>query len=91
MRFRYLASFDRSFKKLSAERRQRVRSALETFLDFYQTGIRPAGLGLKKLRRNFWEIRADLDTRVIFLLEKDCVTFVLVGDHDDIRRFLREA
>ena len=91
MKFRYLGSFDRSFRKLPAERRQRVRAALETFLDFYQTGIRPAGLGLKKLRRNFWEIRADLDTRVIFLLEKDCVTFVLVGDHDDIRRFLREA
>ena len=91
MRFRYLASFDRSFKKLSAERKDRVRAALESFLDFYRTGIRPAGLGLKKLRKDFWEIRADLDTRVVFLLEKDCVTFVLVGDHDEIRRYLREA
>ena len=90
MRFRYLGSFDRSFRKLSAERREKVAEAVEAFLDFYGTGIRPSGLGLKKLRNDFWEIRADLSTRIIFLLEKDCVTFALAGDHEEIRRFLRE-
>jgi mRNA-degrading endonuclease YafQ of YafQ-DinJ toxin-antitoxin module len=91
MRFRYLGSFDRSFRKLSAERRKRVAEGVEAFLDFYRTGIRPPGLGLKKLRKDFWEIRADSDTRIIFVTQKDCVTFALVGNHDEIRRFLRET
>jgi len=91
MRFRYLGSFDRSFRKLSAERRKKVAEAVGAFLDFYRTGIRPSGLGLKKLRNDFWEIRADLSTRIIFQLEKDCVTFALAGDHEEIRQFLREG
>ena len=90
MRFRYFASFDRSFKKLSPERRLKVAEAIEVFLDFCETGIRPSGLGLKKLHKDFWEIRDGLYTRVIFLLEKECVSFVLVGSHDEIRRFLRK-
>jgi hypothetical protein len=53
--------------------------------------MRPAGLGLKKLHKSFWEIRADLETRILFQVEKDRVTFVIVGNHDEIRRFLSRA
>jgi mRNA-degrading endonuclease RelE of RelBE toxin-antitoxin system len=91
MRFRYVGSFDRCFKKLPPERKQKVREAIETFLDYYSTGMRPAGLGLKKLHKSFWEIRADLETRILFQVEKDRVTFVIVGNHDEIRRFLSRA
>lgn len=90
MRFRYLASFDRSFKRLSREKRAKVRTALEGFLGFYENGTRPAGLGLKKLRGCYWEIRAGLHIRIIFLVKRDLVTFVLAGTHNDIKQFLRK-
>ncbi|MEK7449289.1 MAG: hypothetical protein AAB019_07365 [Planctomycetota bacterium] len=89
IKFRYLSSFNRSFKELSGEKQKQAQAAVESLLDFYDTGLRPPGLGLKKLRRSYWEIRAGLDIRIIFMLEKETVTFVLTGTHNDIRRFLK--
>ena len=89
MRFRYLSSFDRSFRRLSREKQAKVRAALEGFLDFYKSGIRPEGLGIKKLRKRYWEIRVGLHIRIIFMLARDLVTFVLTGTHNDIKQFLR--
>lgn len=54
-----------------------------------ETGERREGRGLKKLERSFWEIRAGLSTRILFTLEKGFVTFVIVGNHDALRRYLK--
>lgn len=90
MKFRYLSSFDRSFKRLPKEKQAKVRTALESFLDFYKSGIRPEELGIKKLRKRYWEIRAGLHIRIIFSVKKDLITFVLTGTHNDIKQFLRK-
>lgn len=63
--------------------------ALERLLDYFNGGPKPIGLGLRKLRGAFWEIRLSLAGRIVFQLDRDVVTFVIVGDHDDIRRILR--
>ena len=49
--------------------------------------LRP-GLGLKNFRGNYWEIRVDLHDRIIFELT-DRVRFWLVGNHDEIRAFMK--
>lgn len=36
-----------------------------------------------------WEARIGLSLRLIFTLKDDTATLVRVGDHDDIKRFLR--
>jgi hypothetical protein len=47
------------------------------------------GLGLRKLNPSgIWEARAGLSLRALFRLEKDEVTFVFLGNHDDVKRFL---
>jgi mRNA-degrading endonuclease RelE of RelBE toxin-antitoxin system len=89
MTVHYLSSYDRSFKKLPGTLRQNVIDAIDSLLTFFQTGQRPLGLGLRQLRRPYWEVRVGLSTRILFAFEKEAVTFVLVGDHDDIRRSLR--
>lgn len=91
MTFRFLRSFDRAFKRLSERRRDDVRAAIEALLRFHETGRRTEGIGLKKLRKDFWEIRSDIATRVLFTMNDDCTTFVIVGNHDEIRRFLKGA
>lgn len=75
---------------MSKDRRAMARTALEGFLDFYENGIRPKGLGLKKQRKNYWEIRVGLPIRIIFIQAKHLVTFVLTGTHNDIKQFLRK-
>ena len=49
------------------------------------------GLGLKRLRGNFWEVRKGIKTRVLFRWEGDLVEFIFAGDHDDVKRFLKNC
>ena len=49
------------------------------------------GLGIRKLHASgIWEARVGLGLRLVFALERDRVTLVRVGTHDEVRRFLRE-
>jgi hypothetical protein len=47
------------------------------------------GLGLKYLRKNFWEIRKGLKLRILFRWSADHIEFVLAGSHEDIRRYIK--
>ena len=47
------------------------------------------GIGLKRLRGNFWEARKGLKTRILFRWDGELVEFVLAGNHDDVHRFLK--
>jgi mRNA-degrading endonuclease RelE of RelBE toxin-antitoxin system len=90
IRVRFLRSFDESLGVLSPKDRSRVEVAISRLLDYFEGGHRPSGLGLRKLQDSYWEIRAGLEKRVFFALEKDLATFILVGSHDEIRRKLRQ-
>ena len=87
----YLASYDRSFRKLPVAVQTDTTEAVERLLDYFSTGQQPHGLGLKRLHRHSWEIRVGLHLRVLFELQNDRLSFIFVGDHDDIRRWLRAA
>ena len=90
MRVEYLASYDRAFRKLPPLVQSHAIEAIDSLLDYFQTGRRPHGLGLKRLRKVYWEIRVGLDVRILFQLQRDYLSFVFVGDHDEMRRWLRE-
>lgn len=85
----FLRSFDRTMARLTAAERVQARHALERLLDYFNGGPKPLGLGLRKLRGAYWEIRLSLAKGSVFLIEGDVATFVIAGDHDDIRRYLR--
>ena len=68
---------------------ERTIRAIDGLLEFFKTRQKPEGLGLKKVHRNYWEIRLDIRNRIIFELDKAAVNVVLVGGHDDIKRFLK--
>ncbi len=89
MRFEFRPSFDRRFRKLSSHRQQKARAAIESLLAYLdqRSPLRP-GLGLKNFHGHYWEIRIDIHDRIIFELTEQ-VTFWLVGNHDEIRRFMK--
>jgi mRNA-degrading endonuclease YafQ of YafQ-DinJ toxin-antitoxin module len=87
---RYLSSFDRSFAGLEPSLKERVTQAIDALFRYLETSEKTAGLGLKKLRHPYWEIRAGLKIRIIFSLDKNLLTFILVGDHSAIKRYLRQ-
>jgi mRNA-degrading endonuclease YafQ of YafQ-DinJ toxin-antitoxin module len=49
------------------------------------------GLGIRKLHASgIWEARVGLGLRLVFALERDRMTLVRIGTHEEVRRFLRE-
>ena len=89
MRYEYKSSFDKVFKKLGLNRQEKVIDAISILIDFFENRKKAKGLGVKNLRENYWEIRVNVKDRIIFTLEKDKVAFIIVGNHDEIKKFLR--
>ena len=88
----YRPRFTRRYKKLPSSRRTAVQQAIEQLLDVMETHrVPPGGLGVKRLQGDFWEIRSDIRDRIVFLLRGASLEFLFVGNHDDIRRFLKQS
>ena len=87
----YLRSYDRSFKKLDRSVQEKVVFAIDSLLDFIKTRQKPEGLGLKKVYKNYWEIRLDIRNRIIFELTRDAINVAFVGDHNAVKTFLRQV
>jgi hypothetical protein len=89
MRYQYKPSFSKIIGNFSSNRKEKTKEAIRSLVAFFETGQRTQGLGLKKLKREFWEIRSDLRDRILFRLKDDLVEFVICGNHNEIRRFLK--
>ncbi|MCX6907228.1 MAG: hypothetical protein NTY01_04205, partial [Verrucomicrobia bacterium] len=69
---------------------QEVTRAIESLFAHLNTREPlPRGLGLKKLTRRHWEIRAGLQLRIVYELEQSLIRLITVGNHNDVERFLR--
>jgi Txe/YoeB family toxin of Txe-Axe toxin-antitoxin module len=90
MTINYLKSYDRSFKKLDRIIQQKTISAIDSLMEFLRTGQKPEGLGLKKVYKNYWEIRLDIKNRIVFELSGDIINIAFVGDHNAVKAFLKE-
>ncbi len=93
MRYGEVALYARSLRAVSDPRRRKsIHEAVSALVECFEQGVRPpVGLGLKKLRPPLWEIRSSLRDRIVFGWNKDVVTFLVAGDHEDIKRLLKRV
>jgi hypothetical protein len=89
VRFEFKPSFGRSLEHLHPREQTRAKEAADKLIDFYNAGEKTPGLGIDHLRGPFWEARAGLRIRLLYRWQKDLIEFVLAGNHDDVKRFLR--
>ena len=89
LQFAFAASFARSVKGLRPNDKIGIQRQVDAFMLALDARQIPAGFGLKKLAASVWEIRTDLALRVIFQWEGDSLTFLLVGNHNEVRQFLK--
>ncbi len=90
MRHYFAPQFERLYRKLPQKEQENVDLSIEALLSYFSERKNlPRGLGLKKLTKQYWEMRSSIDIRVVFELG-DPLGFLLVGNHDDIRRFIQE-
>jgi len=91
VRYEFKPSFDRSIKSLQPRQKDEIKAACLTFLDVLEARTSmPAGIGLKRLEDDFWEVRQGLHNRILFRWRQDLIEFVLAGDHDSIKDFLKD-
>jgi hypothetical protein len=92
MRFEFKPSFDHSVKGLQAREKEEIKAAALQAIDILsKQGPMHKGIGLKRLQGAYWEVRKGLKARILFRWKGGLVEFVLAGDHNDIRRFLRNV
>ena len=84
-----LPSFGCSVKGLNFREKKKLARSLELFNNFLVTGEIPAGLYFKKIDKNKWEFRIDIQLRVIIKQEKNIFYLVLAGNHNKVRNYLR--
>jgi hypothetical protein len=90
MRFEFKPSFERSIKTLPPSEKTAVKEAAAQLIDVLSKDRQlHQGLGLTRLRADFWEARKGIKTRVLFRWSGDWIEFVLAGNHDDVKRFLK--
>lgn len=82
--------FQKQLRKLHSRDQEKVASVLKQFLEHLNRGHLPAGFGLKKINGNKYEIRVDLRTRIVMKLGQDTFVCHLVGNHEDVKRYLRD-
>ena len=92
MQYGFKRSFDRSYRSLDSEQQLLVDASITRLKDIIGSGkgLRD-GLGLKKIGKDYWEIRAGLSIRVLFQFIPDGIIFYFVGNHNEIERFIDSA
>lgn len=90
MRFEFKPSFDRSVKNFHDREKQELKKVATQTIEILSCDkIIHKGIGLKRLKGNFWEVRYGLKARILFRWEGDLVEFILAGDHNNIKRYLK--
>jgi len=92
VRYEFKPSFDRSIKSLPLDQKEEIKGVCLAFLDLLEKkNPLPAGTGLKRLQDDIWEIRQGLHNRVLFRWSRDLIEFILAGDHDSIKDYLKSC
>jgi mRNA-degrading endonuclease YafQ of YafQ-DinJ toxin-antitoxin module len=82
-------SFRRRFRTYPKATRQKIGAALQQVEQDFGHQHAHRGLGIRRLTGNFFEIRVSLDLRLIFQNRAESLLFLMVGNHDEIQKFLR--
>jgi mRNA-degrading endonuclease YafQ of YafQ-DinJ toxin-antitoxin module len=82
------------FRHVVREYPKPVRVEIEQAIDLLQAAFghphQHAGLGIRKLVKNYFEMRVGLGLRLVFKVEPEAITFTFAGTHDEVRRFLKQ-
>ena len=92
MRYLRAAAFKRAYRNLDPTRQSRADQTLLKLAEAFETGEIPRGLGIKPLQHGIWEARSGLFDRILFRrASADLLELLLIGTHDEIKRFLKHA
>ena len=83
--------FRASLEKLNEAELTRVEAALNAIADAFGRPHTHSGIAIRRLRKNVFECRAGLKLRLLFRQKGGVLEFFLLGNHDEIKNWLRTA
>ena len=89
LRIELSAEFRKAIRALSKGQRRHVGQVLNGIQAGFGQPHSHSGLGIRRLRKNYFECRAGLKLRLVFRGERGVLTFTAAGDHDEIHRLLK--
>jgi mRNA-degrading endonuclease RelE of RelBE toxin-antitoxin system len=81
--------FLREVKAMSREERRIIGQAISDIQEAFGNPHIHSGLGVRKLRTRLYEARTDLGQRLLFEERPATLFFFKMGDHNEIRKFLK--
>jgi hypothetical protein len=76
-------------RALSKGDRGMIGSAISDIQEAFGNPHVHSGIGLRKLRPRLYEARIDLAQRLLFEDRDECLFFFKLGNHDEIRTYLK--
>ena len=93
LRYLFKPTFQKAFERLDAQKQRLTVKALEAIDEYFKTGKSTHGLGIKKLydgsQAKTFEARVTIDLRIVWIQTKEEAVFALLGNHNDVRRFIK--
>ncbi len=89
MEYQSSRGFEKILRRLPPNEKKEVQRHVDAFVRALEARTIPLGTGLKKLRGSVWELRINLALRILFRWEKQTVTFLFVGNHNEVRQFMK--
>ncbi len=89
MRFYYKPTFLKAFDKLNASGQALALKTDQCIKHYLRTREAPFGLRIKQLRRDIFEARLNDRLRIVWIKDAEEITFSLLGNHEEVKRFLK--
>jgi len=89
VKYTALRSFINKFDSYQKKEQEIIASAIEEIKQYIETNQAPYGLRIKRLSQKIYEGRINIHLRIAYFQENDAVKFFCLGNHDDIRRCLK--
>jgi len=83
-------SFRAAVRRFPNVRRRAIARAIDAARDGFGSPHLHSGLGIRRLRRNYFECRVSRQIRLIFRADPGVLLFLTAGDHDHVRNFLKQ-
>lgn len=83
-------SYLRAFKKFPPPEQKSINTAIARLPEIIGNPHGHSGAGVRRLRLSVFELRAGLRLRVVFTTGSECVFLHTVGDHDQVRAWIKE-
>lgn len=92
MRINIKPSFERIYKKLSHSEKAQIDKKIRELFNYYNKNMLYADLRVRKLssKDNYFEIDTASNRRILVRKQSDLIELIAYGNHDDIRRFLKQ-